>query len=411
MKHKTCFILINLLVFVIVAGCVSCNNETKKTNDMTIKWQELTTEGISGDLEKGVSATYTASVNDKLIVAGGANFPGKLGFEGGKKAYYDVILALDTIENNTWQIVGKLPNPSAYGVSVQTDDAAYWIGGETYSGPTSNVYKVSLTNLDSIQLDSIVSLPVTMDNFAGCAFNNLIFVGGGNINGKPGNQIYSLDTKKGKEWIELKPFPGLPRVQPVMVAIESDGKQFVYLFGGFFGGNESNKPEMATEVYRYSVAANSWEKVADQLDEKTQKPFSLGGATAMPLNNQYILCLGGVNYNVFLDAITSQYNINFNKALSQDEKKLQNYNFSKDYMTQPVEFYNFNKECRVFDTTNNTWKIIDNTSNAARAGATLVFNKNKFYAVQGELKPGVRTKISMKGTVEFKWNQNKNNEK
>jgi len=401
MKHKTCFILIYLLVFVIFVTSLSCDNETNKTNDMTINWNELTTEGITGDLEKGVSATYAATVNNKLIVAGGANFPGKLGFEGGSKAYYDVILALDTIENNKWQIVGKLPNPSAYGVSVQTDEAAYWIGGETASGPTSDVYKVSLNASDSVQLDSITSLPVTMDNFAGCSLNNLIFVGGGNINGKPGNQLYCLDTKNGNEWKELKPFPGLPRVQPVITAMEIDGKQFVYLFGGFFGGNESNKPEMATEVYRYSVADNSWEKVADQLDEKTQKPFSLGGATAMPINNQYILCLGGVNYDVFLEAITSQHNINFNKALSQDEKKLQNYNFSKEYMTQPVEYYNFNKECRVFDTESNTWKTIDTISFAARAGATLVFSKNKFYAVQGELKPGVRTKVSMKGTVEY----------
>jgi len=70
-------------------------------------------------------------------------------------------------------------------------------------------------------------------------------------------------------------------------------------------------------------------------------------------------------------------------------------------MTQPVEYYNFNKECRVFDTESNTWKTIDTISFAARAGATLVFSKNKFYAVQGELKPGVRTKVSMKGTVEY----------
>ena len=83
---------------------------------MTINWQKLTSEGITGDLQKGVSATYSAFLNGKLVVAGGANFPGKLGFEGGSKAYYDVILALDTTEGKTWKIVGKLPKASAYGV-------------------------------------------------------------------------------------------------------------------------------------------------------------------------------------------------------------------------------------------------------------------------------------------------------
>ena len=398
----TRIILIKSIISIICATILlSCNETHKTTKDMTINWQKLTSEGITGDLQKGVSATYSAFLNGKLVVAGGANFPGKLGFEGGSKAYYDVILALDTTEGKTWKIVGKLPKASAYGVSIQTSETAYWIGGETSSGALTDVYKVSFNNTDSIQLESFPSLPITMDNFAGCALNDLIFVAGGNNNGKPGNGFYCLDTESGSTWNELKPFPGMPRVQPVLAGIEIDGKQYVYLLGGFFGGNESDKPQMLTDVYRYSISENSWEKVADQIDEVTQKPFSLGGATAMPINNRYILCLGGVNYEVFLNAITAQYDINFNKTLTAEDKKLQNYNFSKEYMTQPVEYYNFNKECRLFDSENNSWKTIDITSDAARAGATLVFSKNTFYAIQGELKPGVRTMVSWKGTLKY----------
>lgn len=373
---------------------------SKINNDMSIKLDEITTNGITGDLQKGVSATYSSLINGKLIVAGGANFPGKLGFEGGSKAYYDEILLLDTKQNDSWKLAGKLPVPSAYGVSVTIDNAAYWIGGESTKGSLKETFKITVNNNGNINIDSYSSLPVTMDNFAGCSLDDKIYVAGGNINGKPGNNFYYLDTKKHEVWTELPSFPGLPRVQPVMAGIKIDGKSYIYLLGGFFGGNEINAPQIATDVYRFSLSDMSWEKVAEQFDEISQKHFSLGGATAMPIDSRYILCMGGVNHDVFLDAITSQYKINHNSALSAEEKKKYNYDFSKNYMTQPVEYYNFNKECRLFDTHSNSWRTLKYTSNTARAGASLVYDGKTFYSIQGELKPGVRTAITFRGVIE-----------
>lgn len=54
------------------------------------------------------------------------------------------------------------------------------------------------------------------------------------------------------------------------------------------------------------------------------------------------------------------------------------------------DYYRFNTECRIFDTKTGEWSIVDRTSNAARAGGTLVWNGTTFYTVQGELKPGLR---------------------
>ena len=69
-------------------------------------------------------------------------------------------------------------------------------------------------------------------------------------------------------------------------------------------------------------------------------------------------------------------------------------------MTQPIEYYKFNPECRVLDTETNVWTTINTTQDVARAGATLVYNGKDFYAVQGELKPGVRSAITIKGIIE-----------
>lgn len=356
---------------------------------MKLNWTKLSTNGLEDDLAKGVSASYAALIDGKLIVAGGANFPGKLGFEGGSKAFYDEIMLFDTTKNE-WKQAGTLPNKMAYGVSVPISGGSLWIGGNTASESLNTAYKVTLVN-DSVKLQPFPALPATMDNFYGCALGDTIFVGGGSVNGKPSNAFYSINSKNDTAWTVLPEFPGLPRVQPVMAAVKQDGKQFVYVLGGFFGGNADNKPAMATDVLRYDVAAKTWEKVSEQINADTKKPFSLGGATATAIDNRYILCLGGVNHEVFLDAITAQYNIGNDTTTSAEEKARLNLEFSKNYMTQPIEYYKFNPECRIFDTLTGEWKIIDVTPNAARAGATLVSDGKTMYAVQGELKPGVRS--------------------
>ena len=61
------------------------------------------------------------------------------------------------------------------------------------------------------------------------------------------------------------------------------------------------------------------------------------------------------------------------------------------YMTQPIDYYNFNKECYVFDTDKKQWLVLAKKADFARAGATLVGNTEEFYLIQGELKPGVRS--------------------
>ena len=74
-----------VLSLIILTACT----ETQKEQPMKINITTLTTQGLEGDLQKGVSASYAALLNGELLVAGGCNVPDKLGFEGGKKVFYD----------------------------------------------------------------------------------------------------------------------------------------------------------------------------------------------------------------------------------------------------------------------------------------------------------------------------------
>ncbi len=394
MKCKT--VVKNIFFPLLALTLTACSKNIYTQKKMKIGWSKLTTEGLEGNLQKGVSASYAALVNGKLIVAGGANFPDKLGFEGGVKAYYDEILMYNE-EQNRWNVIGKLPEPAAYGVSVSLSDGALWIGGNTATKSLSTCSKVTYD--DVFECTPFPSLPVTLDNFAGCSIDDKVFVGGGNANGKPSNKIFYLNAKNDTTWAALPDFPGIPRVQPVMAALQTNGKEFVYLMGGFFGGDISHAPQMANDVLRYDISEQKWEKVGILRLPNETTFFSLTGATVMPIDNRFILCAGGVNYTIFLDAISQLYTIANDTALSDAEKKTRNFEFSKNYMTQPISYYRFNQECLLFDCETNEWKVLDMSSHTARAGASLVYDKHIFYNVQGEVKPGVRSNETWKGKI------------
>ena len=389
------------LLMLLAITAISCNKSKSDINNsknMDIKWTELSTDGLQDNLAKGVSATFAALIEGKLIVGGGANFPDKLGFEGGSKAFYDEILLYDDVAEE-WNLIGHLPSPSAYGVSVPLSDGALWIGGNNAKESLNSTYHISLTPNNEVIIKPFVSLPAIMDNFAGCSIGDMVFVAGGIVNGQPSNSVYCINTKTDTEWTKLPGFPGIARVQPVLTSIEQNGAIYLYLMGGFFGGDSNLKPAMATDILSYDASSEEWTKVGEQNDSETNEVFSLGGATAMTFENRYILCLGGVNHEIFLDAITTQYNIGYDSELTVNVKRDRNLEFSKFYMTQLVDYYKFNSKCRVYDTQTRKWSVIDNTTDAARAGATLVFDANQFYAVQGELKPGVRSASTFKGEI------------
>ena len=131
----------------------------------------LTTQGLEGDLQKGVSAAYAALIDDNLLVAGGCNFPDKLGFEGGKKVFYDEILLFNKTQNQ-WQTIGKLPEAAAYGASVAIPDGYLWIGGQAATHSLATCYKVQYTKEKGLNLTDFPALPEPLDNFAGTSIGS-----------------------------------------------------------------------------------------------------------------------------------------------------------------------------------------------------------------------------------------------
>src|SRR4051794_4243255 len=67
--------------------------------------------------QHGFAGSFAGVTGNALIVAGGANFPGKPPWEGGAKAWHDSIFVLDQPDGK-WRTGFKLARSTAYGISV-----------------------------------------------------------------------------------------------------------------------------------------------------------------------------------------------------------------------------------------------------------------------------------------------------
>lgn len=327
-------------------------------------------------MNQGVSACYAGITGGDLLIGGGCNFPDTPAAEGGKKKFYKGIYATDFYTDSvfSWRKVGELPAPAAYGVSVSTSDGMVCIGGMNEKGALADVYRIYWQDerRKKVIVEPLPSLPYAMDNFTGALLENRIYVAGGNA-------FLCLDLDRLSEgWKELPPFPGSPRMQPVSAAQYRDGECCFYLWGGFSPSVDGRPATLSTDGYCYSPSSQKW-TLLDAPTGRDGEAVSLGGGTSCAFGDEQILCMGGVDKDIFL------------AALQKPEK---------DYLLHPVEWYKFNRKILVYNTRENTWQEVLSTPDVARAGAALVGDGRTFFSINGELKPGIRTPRIVKISVE-----------
>ena len=333
----------------------------------------------------GVSACYAGFIDDKLVVVGGCNFPDVPAAEGGTKRFYKGIYVAQLANDSTWTWAkaGELPVEAAYGVTISLPHRLIFVGGSNSGGGLSATWSVSLNATGSITLsDTLPPLPCTLDNMAGAALGDTLYVLGGRKGGVPSTSLFSLDMKSPtKGWKEETAFPGAPRVQPVCAVQEES----LYLWGGFSSASEAGgEAIVATDGYRYRPALKIWEPVSTPVIPGTEEQLTLTGGASIALSDSLILCTGGVNKDLFLDAISGRYSL-----IAKE-----------NYLTQPVSWYRFNGRLLVYNTRRNHWTEWGHSAALARAGAALAGRKNEIYVIGGETKPGIRTAQICKIVIE-----------
>ena len=156
------------LLAVLVGGllvCSACHHTDTSGAEISLEKMNGFPSGNAAFL-KGVSALYAGITEDRLIMAGGCNFPDIPVADGGKKVFYNEVYATPLSSDTAfrWKQVGFLPVASAYGVTISTQKGLICVGGTTADGSISDVFSFYLLQEDVLVTDTLPSLPMTIDN-------------------------------------------------------------------------------------------------------------------------------------------------------------------------------------------------------------------------------------------------------
>lgn len=225
---------------------------------------------------------------------------------------------------------------------------------------------------------TLPDIPEPLKNGTGAIDNNgVIYVGLGSA----GTSWYKIDLKKQhKDWERITSFPGGAREQSVSVFLNDE----LYVFGGV-GKESSDSPlHVYSDVYKYSPAQNTWQKV------DTISPVGLTGHVGVKLNEKMVLITGGVNEHIF-----DKYFIDIAATAADEGAKNKVIN---NYFNKPAKDYFFNKIVFIYNAKKNTWENAGELPGAGTAGASSVMESNSLMLINGELKPGLRTDVIYRAT-------------
>src|SRR5665213_2929555 len=106
--QSACLTFSILTVYLFGMSAVAIGDDAQ-SQDLNLKWEMLSPLPNV----RGVATPFAGVHGSVVIAAGGANFPDKLPWEGGKKVWYDAVWILDPLAGS-WRQVGTLPRPLAY---------------------------------------------------------------------------------------------------------------------------------------------------------------------------------------------------------------------------------------------------------------------------------------------------------
>ncbi|NQU54050.1 MAG: cyclically-permuted mutarotase family protein [Bacteroidetes bacterium] len=399
------FILIFALPFLGFAQSDYQNNFT---------WQESVEIPPPAGAEKqhGLASPFAGTSGDVVIVAGGCNFPNVPVVDGGTKKYYnDAFVLVEAEGKPRWLFGMKIPNETAYGASVNVADGLLCIGGNNNDEIFNTVYLLKWNKKKSeLEIENWPELPFPVTQMGAALVDNIVYVVGGKTDGKLANTFLSLDiSKKGTgefQWKVLDDFPGVARLQPVVVTQNAAEEKHLFLFSGSSFPDNQAEPSITTDGLEYNPKLNEWTKIVE-IAPVGHQPFSLHGASGLPLGMNHVLFVGGVNNDKFYDAWKQERIGKLAIEIGDTAEVNQFKTWKKEYLSHEPVWYKFNKEVLVYHTLTNSWTVGDEYPFVAPVGAKMVAWKDGWLVINGETMPGVRSaKVyygELKANPKFGW--------
>ena len=335
--------------------------------------------------------------NDILIIAGGANFPDKVPWEGGSKVYYDeIFILIKNGEAYSWKKMDeKIPFKSAYGGAVSTPFGLLCFGGNTNTESISESWFINyLPESGKIETKPGPQLPEQLTNFAFAKVDNTIFVAGGlsATRGSSQSVFYSLDisgTNTGDwKWEVLPSWEGQPRAFAVGAAQSNGVTNCFYLFSGRNVKN-SGEIEILYDAHVYDPVLKQWSVISDGKNQKF--PFMAG--TAFPMGASTIVFASGANGELMKKQIHIEKNIAELQAIRDKNEDTQSeLEKTQEKLLNHLENHpGFGNKVTGFNTLTYETYEITTLPETGQVTTTAVQWDDDFVIPSGEIRPGIRT--------------------
>jgi N-acetylneuraminic acid mutarotase len=308
----------------------------------------------------GVAGAFAGVSGGALLVAGGANFPDKMPWDGGTKVWHDAVFVLEKPDGE-WRVAGRLPEPLGYGVAVSHSRGLICVGGSDAQRHHASALVLRWFK-GRLEIERLPDLPEHCANLTGALLGDTLYVAGGLKTPTATNALntfFSLDlTAKQPSWRTQEPWPGSARMLATAGAL--DGSFF--LFGGTaLKAGTDGKPvrKGLRDAWRYTPG-RGWKRLADLPHAVVAAP------SPAPLVNGRLLILGGDD--------GTQVN------------------------TLPAQHLGFRRDVLAYDPKTERWEQWGETP-FAHVTTTAVQWKNQIVIPSGEIRPGVRSPAVWSSTV------------
>ena len=306
---------------------------------------------------RGFAGSFAGVLGRRLVAGGGANFPdGVMPWDGGKKVWHDTLYALDLDTPETgWKIIGHLPQPNGYGVSLSVREGVVLIGGGDASRHFREVWLLTLTADGQPQFRPLPPLAVSLAQMCAAQVGRQIHLCGGiqtpdAVVASNAHCMLDLDALD-QAWQPMPPLPAAGRILATAAAVDG---AFYCLAGCSLAPDAAGKPLRTYLRDAWKFFDGRWSRIADL-------PHPLvAAASPAPVAGSAVFVVSG------------------------DDG-------SQIGLSSPAAHTGFSKEVLRYDTRHDNWSTAGELGVTPPVTAAVAPWRGDFIFFNGEIRPGVRT--------------------
>jgi len=355
----------------------------------------------------GLNGSFVGVHNEALIVAGGANFPDKPVWEGGKKKWYNSIyVATKQAGKTIWNSVEtNLPMPLANGVSINTSKGLLCIGGDNENSVSNAVFLLKWNKkTKSVEIENLPDAPKPLSGMGASVVGDLVYVVGGQNKkgGESTSYVYTFSlkstlTRKIYTWQKIEDLPAQHRIQPVVVGQSNGHQDCLYVFSGLsYSPNSEKTYTMLDDVLEYNPYKKEWTTKRKTPNNNTPgvEGGYLAAAPAISIGDSHIMIFGGAGgekqmLNDRLEILSKLKSLE-TISPSTDSIQTQITEFRKQ-SNRLIQNTKFTKTIWAYHTITDTWSNKGELINGAQVVTRAVKWGKDILLPGGEVSPGVRT--------------------